>query len=74
MNQRERNALDRHITGNYGEDQFRDAIEECPVSAHELLAALEALEQAYSNRHSPQHRAACLAHARSVITRAKEAT
>lgn len=23
MNQRERDALDRHITGNYGEDQFR---------------------------------------------------
>jgi hypothetical protein len=24
MNQRERDALDRHITGNYGADQFRD--------------------------------------------------
>lgn len=24
MNQRERAALDRHITGNYGEDQFRE--------------------------------------------------
>lgn len=24
MNQRERDALDRHITGNYGEDQFRE--------------------------------------------------
>lgn len=24
MNSRERAALDRHITGNYGEDQFED--------------------------------------------------
>ena len=24
MNRREREALDRHITGNYGEDQFSD--------------------------------------------------
>jgi hypothetical protein len=24
MNRRERDALDRHITGNYGEDQFTD--------------------------------------------------
>ena len=24
MGQRERDALDRHITGNYGEDQFKD--------------------------------------------------
>lgn len=24
MNYRERNDLDRYITGNYGEDQFRD--------------------------------------------------
>lgn len=24
MNQRERNDLDRYITGNYGEDQFRE--------------------------------------------------
>lgn len=24
--QRDRDALDRHITGNYGEDQFRDEI------------------------------------------------
>jgi len=24
MNQRERDALDRHITGNYGEDQFAE--------------------------------------------------
>lgn len=26
MDRREREALDRHITGNYGEDQFRDEI------------------------------------------------
>jgi hypothetical protein len=24
MNRREADALDRHITGNYGEDQYRD--------------------------------------------------
>jgi hypothetical protein len=28
MNSRERESLDRHITGNYGEDQFRDEAEE----------------------------------------------
>lgn len=27
MGQRERDALDRHITGNYGEDQFADYYE-----------------------------------------------
>lgn len=26
MTQRERNALDRYITGNYGEDQIRDLV------------------------------------------------
>lgn len=31
MNQRERDSLDRHITGNYGADQFKDEGEvECP--------------------------------------------
>lgn len=38
MNRRERADLDRHITGNYGEDQFSqlDACEFCgaPISAH----------------------------------------
>jgi hypothetical protein len=28
MNSRESASLDRHITGNYGEDQFREAYEE----------------------------------------------
>jgi hypothetical protein len=28
VNQRERNSLDRYITGNYGEDQFREGDEE----------------------------------------------
>ena len=28
MNQRERNSLDRYITGNYGMDQFQDEIPE----------------------------------------------
>jgi hypothetical protein len=29
MDQRMRNDLDRHITGNYGEDQFRGMEDEC---------------------------------------------
>ncbi len=28
MNQREREALDRHITGNYGEDQFKNEVDD----------------------------------------------
>ena len=35
-----------------------------------LLSALIALEQAYSNKHSPQHRAACLAQAQAAIAKA----
>ncbi len=36
MNQRERNALDRYITGNYGEDQFRHPHTHiCPGYGHE---------------------------------------
>lgn len=27
MNQRERSELDRHITGNYGEDQLKDELD-----------------------------------------------
>ena len=30
MNQRERNALDRYITGNYGEDQLRGQHDDMP--------------------------------------------
>lgn len=41
MNQRERNSLDRHITGNYGEDQF----DEEPTMLTELRAQLESAEQ-----------------------------
>lgn len=37
MDRREREALDRHITGNYGEDQFKD---ESPRSTHEIRADL----------------------------------
>lgn len=52
MNQRERNALDRHITGNYGEDQFpEDAgemtdeqVEEERKAALEQLGTLEEFE------------------------------
>lgn len=33
MNSREREALDRHITGNYGEDQFPDDGEYCDAHA-----------------------------------------
>ncbi len=32
MNQRERDNLDRWITGNYGEDQFRDEDNQCDGS------------------------------------------
>lgn len=31
MNHREREALDRHITGNYGEDQFTDTTPYCYI-------------------------------------------
>ena len=44
MNARERQELDRYITGNYGEDQFRnaDACEHCgaPISAHPVTQAM----------------------------------
>lgn len=44
MNRRERQDLDRHITGNYGEDQFsqRDTCENCgaPISAHPVTKEL----------------------------------
>lgn len=36
-----------------------------------LLAALRSLEQAYTNKHSPQHRQACLIEARSVLAAAE---
>lgn len=52
--------------------QLRDAALGTPPSAAPDTAALSALislEQAYSNKHSPQHRAACLAEARAVIDR-----
>jgi hypothetical protein len=37
------------------------------AAAPELYDALITLEQAYSNKHSPQHRAACLAQARAAL-------
>ena len=37
----------------------------------ELLSALEYLEQAYSNRHSPTHRALALNDARALLERMK---
>ena len=44
MNRRERNDLDRHITGNYGEDQFSqlDTCEHCgaPISAHPITPGM----------------------------------
>ena len=42
MNRRERQELDRHITGNYGEDQMKDEIDYDDLLAQcdELLAAL----------------------------------
>ena len=35
----------------------------------ELLAALLELEQAYTNKHSPQHRASALGRARSILAK-----
>jgi hypothetical protein len=35
MNQKERNSLDRYITGNYGEDQFKQQ-KERPINGHIL--------------------------------------
>jgi uncharacterized protein (TIGR02453 family) len=40
------------------------------AAAPELRSALEAMEQAYSNKHSQQHRAACLAEARAALAKA----
>ena len=42
---------------------------ESATAPSEALSALIALEQAYSNKHSPQHRAACLAQAQAVIAK-----
>lgn len=40
-------------------------------AAPDLLSALVSLEQAYSNSHSPQHRAACLSEAQAAIAKAR---
>ena len=40
------------------------------AAAPNLLSALVSLEQAYSNKHSPQHRESCLAQARNAISKA----
>jgi hypothetical protein len=37
----------------------------------ELILALIALEQAYTNKHSPQYRLACRLEARAIIDKAK---
>lgn len=37
MDRREREALDRHITGNYGEDQFRDDDDERLVGEGQFI-------------------------------------
>lgn len=42
MNQRERDALDRHITGNYGEDQFKgEPDDEAPDTTNRFLVAMQ---------------------------------
>jgi hypothetical protein len=46
MNQRERNALDRHITGNYGEDQFEQYDEPEPTE-EQMQAEMAAEEEHY---------------------------
>jgi hypothetical protein len=43
------------------------AIKELAQERNTLRSALQALEQAYANRHSPQHRSACLIHARAAL-------
>ena len=37
----------------------------------EAVAVLLSLEQAYSNKHSPQHRAACLSEAQAFLNKVK---
>lgn len=55
-----------------GKDDERDeANARLIAAAPDLLSALEAVEQAYSNRHSPQHRTACLMQAQAAIKKAK---
>lgn len=50
MNQRERNDLDRHITGNYGEDQLNES-DSMPPEFDELdIAEEQAIaDQQYSD-------------------------
>ncbi len=45
--------------------------ETCAKDAERLRSALVMLHQAYSNRHSPQHRASCLMEAQSAIDAAR---
>lgn len=44
MSQRERNDLDRHITGNYGEDQFNGDITEYLINCLVEISNLPAHE------------------------------
>ena len=44
-----------------------NVLEQTRRDLNRALEALEHLEQAYSNKHSPQHRAAALAHARAAL-------
>jgi hypothetical protein len=54
----------------YGRDSAMiDANVRLIAAAPELYSALLALEQAYSNKHSPQHRASCLIEARTVLAK-----
>lgn len=48
MTRQEREALDRHITGNYGEDQFKDE-ERCSCGAPEPCMAPR-----YGGQHVPR--------------------
>ena len=41
MNQRERQELDRHITGNYGEDQIDSDFERLVEAAQEMHALIQ---------------------------------
>ena len=67
---------DRYACVQYGYDENYTSLELLPfdamltAAAPKLLSALIHVEQAYTNRHSPQHRSAALCIARAAITEA----
>jgi hypothetical protein len=55
MNQRERSDLDRHITGNYGEDHIDESDIVGPLAAE--CAGILLLWGAFAEKHGPDHAA-----------------